>query len=55
MGRTCVAGTSQVSVDAYGTTLFGMKPTDLDYLNLAAAQGLGTIDLSKLHVEKRSA
>jgi uncharacterized protein (DUF362 family) len=55
MGRTCVAGTSQVAVDAYGTTLFGMKPADLDYLKLAAAQGLGTIDLSKLRIEKRSA
>ncbi len=55
MGRTCVAGTSQVSVDAYGTALFGMKPTDLDYLNLAAAQGLGIADLSKLRIEKRSA
>ncbi len=55
MGKTCIAGTSQVSVDAYGTTLFGMKPTELDYLELAAAQGLGTIDLSKLHIEKRSA
>jgi uncharacterized protein (DUF362 family) len=55
MGKTCVAGTSQVSVDAYGTTLFGMKPTELDYLELAAAQGLGTIDLSKLHIERRSA
>lgn len=30
MGYTCVAGTNAVSVDAYGTTLFGMKPTDLD-------------------------
>ena len=54
MGKTCVAGTSQVSVDAYGTTLFGMKPTDLEYLGLAAAQGIGTIDLSKLRIEKRS-
>ena len=25
MGRTCVAGTNQVSVDSYGATLFGMK------------------------------
>ena len=55
MGYTCVAGTNQVSVDAYGTTLFGMKPTDLDYVRLAAEQGLGVADLSKLRIEKRSA
>lgn len=55
MGRTCVAGTSQVSVDAYGATLFGMKPSDLDYVARAAEQGLGVADLSKLRIEKRSA
>ncbi len=54
-GRTCIAGTSQVSVDAYGTTLFGLQPTDLEYLVLAADQGLGVIDLSKLSIEKRTA
>ena len=45
-----IAGTVQASVDADGTTLFGMKPTDLDYLVRAAAQGLGVIDLNKLHI-----
>jgi uncharacterized protein (DUF362 family) len=54
-GRTCVAGTSQVSVDAYGATLFGMQPTDLAYVKLAEQQGLGIADLTKLHIEKRSA
>jgi uncharacterized protein (DUF362 family) len=52
-GRTCVAGTSQVSVDAYGATLFGMKPTDLEYVRVAAEQGVGVADLSKLRIEKR--
>lgn len=55
MGRTCIAGTDQVSVDAYGATLFGMKGSDLDYVVKAAEQGLGVADLSKLRVEKRSA
>jgi uncharacterized protein (DUF362 family) len=55
MGRTCVAGTNAVSVDAFGATLFGMKPTDLDYVATAAEQGLGVADLSKLRIEKRSA
>ena len=47
---TIVAGTGQVEVDAYGTTLFGMQPADLDYLVTAAEQGLGTIDLGALDI-----
>jgi uncharacterized protein (DUF362 family) len=47
-----IAGTVQASVDAYGTTLFGMKPTDLPYLINAEEQGLGTIDLKKLHIRE---
>lgn len=53
--RTCVAGTDPVSVDAFGTTLFGMRPSDLGYLRLAAEQGLGIADLSKLRIESRGA
>ncbi len=45
-----IAGTVQASVDAYGTTLFGMNPTDLGYLVRAGAQDLGTIDLEKLQI-----
>lgn len=48
--KTLIAGTSQVSVDAYGATLFGWQPTDLPYLVNAQARGLGEIDLSKLKV-----
>jgi uncharacterized protein (DUF362 family) len=55
MGRTCIAGTNQISIDAYGATLFGMKAADLDYVARAAEQGLGIADLSKLTIEKRSA
>lgn len=43
-----IVGTNQVSVDAYGTTLFGKKPTDLPFLVTAARRGLGEIDLTKL-------
>lgn len=46
--RTIIASVNQVSVDAYGTRLFGMKPTDLPYLVNAARRGLGEIDLRKL-------
>lgn len=55
VAKTVVAGTSQVAVDAFGTTLFGMKPGDLDYLVRAADQGLGIIDLSRLAVAKGQA
>ena len=47
MPKTVVAGTSQVAVDAYGTTIMGWKPTDLPSLVEAAARGLGEIDLTK--------
>ncbi len=52
-GRTCIAGTDPVSVDAYGATLFGMEPSDLSYVMLAADQGLGVADLAALRIEKR--
>jgi uncharacterized protein (DUF362 family) len=52
LAKTVVAGTSQLAVDAFGATLFGWKPNDLDYLVRAADQGLGIIDLSRLAVSK---
>ncbi len=54
-GRTCIAGTNQVSVDSLGATLFGMSGSELDYVSRAAEQGLGIADLSKLSVERRQA
>jgi uncharacterized protein (DUF362 family) len=50
MGQV-IAGTDQVAVDAYGTTLFGMKPTDVEHIKLASAAGLGEIDYKKLMVK----
>lgn len=49
---TVVAGTNQVSVDAYGTTLFGMKPSDLAYLANAQRRGIGQTDLAKLRIAR---
>jgi uncharacterized protein (DUF362 family) len=49
---TVVAGTNQASVDAYGTTLFGMKPTDLAYLVNAQRRGIGETDLKKLRITR---
>jgi uncharacterized protein (DUF362 family) len=53
--KTVVAGTSQVSVDAYGTGFFDLKPTDIDWLVQANQRGLGEIDLSKLTIKKGTA
>jgi len=53
-GRTCVAGTNMVSVDAYGATLFGRAPRSVPYIDLAAIRGLGVADLDRLRIEKRS-
>jgi uncharacterized protein (DUF362 family) len=50
LAKTAVAGTSMPSVDAYGATLFGMKPTDLEYLRVARDRGVGVIDLDALRV-----
>ena len=53
--KTVVAGTDQVAVDAYGAGFFGVQPADLGYLVKAAEQGLGTIDLARLSVQKGQA
>jgi uncharacterized protein (DUF362 family) len=52
---TIVAGVSAVSVDAYGATLFGRRPTDLAYLVKAQEQGLGETDLEKLTIVREQA
>ena len=49
---TVIVGKDQVAVDSYGTTLFGMKGSDLVYLKRAESRGLGTIDLRKLKIKK---
>ncbi len=52
--KTIIAGRNIASVDAYGTTLFGLKPVDLSCLVLGNKFGLGEIDLSKLVIERYS-
>jgi uncharacterized protein (DUF362 family) len=49
--KTIIAGTEIASVDAYGATLFDMKPTDLVYVVKANKFGLGEIDLDKLNIK----
>lgn len=47
-----VFGTDPVAIDAYGATLFGMKPEEVGYIKLAAEMGLGRIDWQKLRLQK---
>jgi len=54
LAKTVIAGKKIASVDAYGTTLFNLKPVDLPCLVLGNEFGLGEIDLNKLRIEKFS-
>ncbi|WP_371381283.1 DUF362 domain-containing protein [Sporomusa aerivorans] len=47
-----VFGVDSVAVDAYGATLFGVKPEEIGYVAAAAQLGVGEIDLKKLTVVK---
>jgi uncharacterized protein (DUF362 family) len=50
--KTIIAGKNIATVDAYGATLFDMKPTDLGYVVKANKFGLGEIDLNKVNIKK---
>jgi uncharacterized protein (DUF362 family) len=52
--NTVIVGSDQVAVDSYGATLFGMKGSDLGYVRIAAASGLGRMDIEKMNIEKIS-
>lgn len=42
--RRIVAGTDPVAVDAYGASLFGYEPEEIEFVSLAQAAGLGSAD-----------
>ena len=44
------AGTDPVALDALGTTLFGLKPTDIGHIVKSHQMGLGEMDLNKIKV-----
>lgn len=50
--KTIIAGKNIATVDAYGATLFDMKPTDLGYVVKANKFGLGEIDLARVNIKK---
>lgn len=49
--KIVIAGTDRVAVDAYGVTLFDLKPADIGFLNEANARGMGRFDLDRLNVQ----
>jgi uncharacterized protein (DUF362 family) len=53
--QKCIVGTNQVSVDAYGATLFNLRPEEVGYIKLANELGLGEINLSRLNIAEVSA
>jgi len=47
-----IVGRDRVAVDAYTTTLFGLKAKDIEYISLAYEMGLGEMDLKKIKIKK---
>jgi len=54
LNKTVVAGVDYVAVDALGATFLDVKPEELRFLQLAAARGLGEMNLEKVKIEKKS-
>ena len=50
--HTLFASTDTVAADAYATTLFGMKPDELETTKAAFEMGLGQMDLNKVKIVK---
>ncbi|GAB4525196.1 MAG: DUF362 domain-containing protein [Anaerolineae bacterium] len=51
---TIIASADIVAADAYATTLFGKQPSDIGYIERAAAMGLGQMDLQQVKIEEIS-
>lgn len=48
--NTVIASRDIVAADAYATTLFGLKPSDISTTVVASKRGMGEINLSKVRV-----
>jgi uncharacterized protein (DUF362 family) len=49
---TIIMSPDIVAADAYGSTLFGYKPDELNYVKAGAKIGLGRLDLENLKIEE---
>lgn len=50
--RRIIVSTDPVAVDAYGATLFGIKPKDVGYIRKSHEEGLGEIDYTSIGFEE---
>lgn len=50
-----IFGFDPVAVDAYGAKLYGVEPSDLEFINKTAKLGVGEMDLSKITVQNVTA
>ncbi|MHB0858867.1 MAG: DUF362 domain-containing protein [Anaerolineae bacterium] len=48
--NTVIASHDLVAADTYATTLFGLQPTDISYIQAASDAGLGSMDLAGLKI-----
>ncbi|MFH1081584.1 MAG: DUF362 domain-containing protein [Pseudomonadota bacterium] len=47
-----IAGTDAVTVDAFGATLFGMKPAELGCVRIGHQRRLGSMDLERMKIKR---
>lgn len=52
---TVAVSIDPVAIDAFGATLFGLQGSDIGYVKLAQAAGLGTMDFQRLKVKRINA
>lgn len=49
-----IIGTDHVAVDSLGTTYFGFKPHDIEYIKIANQMGIGRSDIENLNVIEKA-
>ena len=49
---TIIISPDIVAADSFATSLFGLTPSDIDYISSAASIGLGRMDLENLNIEE---
>jgi len=49
---TIIVSPDIVAADSYATTLFGLRPDDIEYIRAATQMGLGNSNLNNLKIEE---
>lgn len=49
---TVIASRDVIAADAYATSLFGLTPADIGYIQAGADMGLGTLDLNNINIQE---